>query len=626
MGHGRGCWLLVGFGAAPVRAPPITAGPRGMTIVRAPDKGMEPVPTVPSDTGEARPVSPSATGPTESIGAPATLERCAWALVWLGAVVAGLAFWGSWSSWPPGGYLAPLIVAIGIVGLAATWLVRTPRSPVLQLSALGASLAATLGHQGIGIHVRQYYSTDSGAFNQVAAHLVMRGANPYTHTMAAAAQLLQTPSDYWTYTVTGGHIDAVSYPAGSFLVEVPALWLGFQHQIVDWTDLLAWLVTGVLIFVLVPSSLRWIGPLLVTVPIYADVFGSGGTDAAFLPFLVLAVWRWDRFGTGPGGGLARWVGPVALGLACAVKQTPWFCVPLLAVALYLESRSDGRRPARVVATYLAVVAAVFALVNLPYILWSPSAWAHGTLLPFVKPLVPDGQGLVSLALHGVTRGVTLPLLTLASVLVYASLVAALAVWYPAMKRMWMLLLPLTFFVAPRSLLSYLLDLYPAAIVAAVTVAPAALAGVARSAHSRTGGRLRWPLGLAALVPAAAAVVVTVLAFGSPPLQLDVARFHSSYSDTLLDSVTVAVHNDTDETVAPHFMVTIGSSHPSGYWHTLDRHPVVLGPHASTVVKLRPPTFTGAPTHGSYWLVQAYTSSPAALSNSPLQHWTLGKVK
>ncbi len=570
------------------------------------------------------------TGSAPGSGGTETLERCAWSFVWLGVVVVALAFWGSWSSWPPGGYLEPLLVVIGVVGVAASWLVPTPRSPFLQVSALAAVLAATLGHQGVGIHGRQYYSTDSGAFNQVAAHMVMRGVNPYTHTMAAAAQLLQTPSDYWTYTVSGSHIDAVSYPAGSFLMEVPALWLGFQHQIVDWTDLIAWLITGVLIFCLLPSSLRWIGPLLVTVPIYADVFGSGGTDAAFLPFLVLAVWRWDRFGAGRGAGLARWMGPVALGLACAIKQTPWFCVPFLAVGLFLECRASGRRPLRIVPAYLGVVGAVFFAVNLPYIVWSPSAWFHGTVLPFAKPLVADGQGLVTLALHGVTRGVSLPLLTLAGVLVYVSLLAALVVWYPGMKRLWMLLLPLAFFVAPRSLLSYLLDLYPAAIVAAVTVAPATLARTARPAHLRARGRpvgwLRLPLGLVALVPAVAAVVVAVLAFGSPPLQVDVASFYSSHAATLLNSVTVEVHNTTDETVVPHFMVTIDSSHPSGFWHTLDGHPVVLAPHASATVKLRPPTFVGAPTHGSYWLVQAYTSSPEALSTSPLQHWTLGKIK
>jgi uncharacterized membrane protein len=554
------------------------------------------------------------------------VERCAWSLVWLGSLASGLAFWGSWSSWPPGGYLAPLIAALSLVGLAATWLVPSPRSAVLQWSALASASAATLGLEGVGIHVRQYYSTDSAAFNQVAAHLVMRGLDPYTHSMAAASQLLQTPSDYWTYTANGLHVDAVSYPAGSFLMQVPALWLGFHHQIVDWMDLLAWLVTGALVFVLLPTSLRWIGPLLVTVPVYAVVFGSGGTDAAFLPFLVLAVWRWDRFGAGRGSGLAGWVGPVALGLACAVKQTPWFCVPFLVIGLTLECRATGRRPLRTVSVYLALAAGAFLAVNLPYLVWSPSAWVHGTALPFAKPLVADGQGLVALALHGVTRGVSMPLLSVASALVLLSLLAAMVVWYPRMKRLWMLLLPAVFFVAPRSLLTYLLDLYPAAIVAAATVAPVVTARASRSAHIRPAGWLRRPLGLAVLVPLVGAVVVSVLAFSSPPLQLDVARFYSSNSATLLNSVTVEVHNTTDQTVVPHFMVAIGGPHPTGFWRTLSGRPVVLAPHASTVVKLRPPTFTGAPTHGSYWLVQAYTDSPEALSTSPLQHWTLGKIK
>ena len=387
--------------------------------------------------------------------------------MWLGAVVSGLAFWGSWSAWPPGGYLAPLIVAIGMVGLAATWLVRTPRSLALQLSALATSVAATLGHEGIGIHVRQYYSTDSGAFNQVAAQMALHGANPYTHTMAAASQLLQTPSDYWTYTVTGGHINAVSYPAGSFLMEVPALWLGFQHQIVDWMDLLAWLVTGALIFVLVPicpavdrappgdhphlrRRLRFRGHRrrLPALPGRWPSGGGTGSAAVGAPAWPAgwARWRW------------AWPAPSSRPRGSACRSWPWPCTssPGPPVAVRCASRPG----------YLAVVAGVFTLVNLPYLLSSPSAWARGTVPPFSKPLVADGQGLVTLALHGVARGVSLPLLTLASVLVYVTLVAALVIWYPEMKRLWMLLLPLTFFVAARSLLSYLIDFYPAAVVAA----------------------------------------------------------------------------------------------------------------------------------------------------------------
>src|ERR1700692_4137970 len=79
-----------------------------------------------------------------------TLERCAWSLVWLGAIVGGLDLWSSWSSWPPASYLAPLVVLVAVVGLAGCWLAGDPRSPLLQLSALATSLVAILGHQGIG--------------------------------------------------------------------------------------------------------------------------------------------------------------------------------------------------------------------------------------------------------------------------------------------------------------------------------------------------------------------------------------------------------------------------------------------------------------------------------------------
>ncbi len=139
-----------------------------------------------------------------------------------------------------------------------------------------------------------------------------------------------------------------------------------------------------------------------------------GPTPSFLPFLVLAVWRWDRFGQARGAGLARWMGPVALGLACSMKQTPWFCVAFIAMGLFIEARASGRPAVRLVVGYLAIVATVFTAVNLPFIVWQPTAWARGTLLPIRQPLVADGQGLVTLALHGVARGVSLPWLSVAA--------------------------------------------------------------------------------------------------------------------------------------------------------------------------------------------------------------------
>jgi uncharacterized membrane protein len=582
---------------------------------------------------EVAATQPIVVGPVDSTGSAestvtngalstnATVERCAWSLVWLGVIIGGLDLWGSWSSWSLGGLVAPLLVLAGTGGLTASWLVPSPRSWIMQLTALGLVLVSTLSGQAVNIHARQFYSTDSAAFNQVAARLLMHGTDPYTASMRSAAQLLKTPASYWTYTVGGGYVTHVSYPAGSFLLQVPALALGFRHEIVDWMDLFAWIVTGVLIFVLLPASVRWFAALLFLTPEFTDIFSSGGTDAVFLPFLVLAVWRWDRFGLGRGAGMARWVGPIALGLACSIKQTPWFCIPFLAIGLFIEARSSGRRPLYLALRYLATVAAVFAVVNLPFIIWQPSAWARGTLLPFTDPLVADGQGLATLALHGIARGVSMPLLTVAGVLVLIALLATFVVWYPQMRRIWMLLLPVTFFVATRSLSSYLVDLYPAAIVAAITVSPAA-----RPAIVRTIGRLRLPFGLAAIGPALAAVVVSVLAFLSPPLQIAVRSVSTSHAATSLDAVTLTVRNATDQTISPHFMVTIGSGHPNGFWYPAHRHQIVLAPHASATVTLRPTSYVGAPTHGSHWLVEAYTSSPEALSTSPLLFWRLGKAR
>ncbi len=550
-----------------------------------------------------------------------TTERCAWSLVWLGVIIGGLNIWGSWSSWPLGGIVAPLVLLAGIGGLAASWVVRCPRSRTMQLLGLGSVIIATGIPQAVNVHLRQYYSTDSAAFNQVAARLLLHGHNPYTTTMASAARLLQVPAHNWTYTVNGGHVTSLSYPAGSFLLQVPAMALGFHHEIVDWMDLYAWLITGVLLFVLIPASVRWLAALLILTPVFVQMFSAGGTDAAFVPFLVLAVWRWDRFYLGRSAGVARWIGPIALGFACSIKQTPWFCLPFLVVGLFIEARNTGRRPVQLVMRYLAIVVAVFVVVNIPFIVWQPTAWARGTFLPFTDPLVADGQGLVTLVLHGVARGASLPMLTFAGVLVFIALMASFVVWYPQMKRIWMILLPLTLFVATRSLSSYLLDLYPAAIVAALSVAP----GV-RPAIARTSKRFRMLLGLAALAPAMAAVVVSAVAFLSPPLVLAVRSVTTSHAATSLDSVTVAVGNSTGHTVTPHFMVTVGSGHPDGFWFLAHRRQVVLRPHTSAIVTLYPTLYTGAPAHGSYWLVEAYTSSPEGLSTSNIQLWRLGKAK
>jgi hypothetical protein len=91
-------------------------------------------------------------------------------------------------------------------------------------------------------------------------------------------------------------------------------------------------------------------------------------------------------------------------------------------------------------------------------------------------------------------------------------------------------------------------------------------------------------------------------------------------------VEVTVHNTSDHPVTPMFMVSSGGPHPSGFWHsTVVRGDDPVGPGGDTEFALRPTRYTPTPSHGQWWLVAVYTTSPDALSTSPLQPWRLGVV-
>ena len=76
---------------------------------------------------------------------------------------------------------------------------------------------------------------------------------------------------------------------------------------------------------------------------------------------------------------------IALGVACAVKQTAWFIAPALLVLALREGRvKDPRYP-------LGALLA-FAAVNLPFIIAGPSAWIAGVIAPQIQPEFPLGFG------------------------------------------------------------------------------------------------------------------------------------------------------------------------------------------------------------------------------------------
>ncbi|HEV2426745.1 MAG TPA: hypothetical protein VGS61_00840, partial [Acidimicrobiales bacterium] len=437
--------------------------------------------------------------------------------------------------------------------------------------------------------------------------------DPYTSSLASAVNLLPSSSGYWTYLVDGGHVASVSYPAGSFLLQAPLVALGLNHLSTDWLDLAAWVATALILYRALPLAIRWLSPLLLLTGAFAGTFADGGTDALFLPFLVLAVWRWDRFVDAARPRAMRWLSPLALGVACSIKQSPWICVPFLLLGVAFEARAAGASAARAAARYGALTAAAFLTLNLPFIAWGPRAWWHGTLLPLFSPLVPDGQGLVTLALHGATRGVNLHELWLAAALVLVALVAVTALAYPAMKRVWLFLAPVVLFVPGRSFSSYLLDFFPVALAAAVTTRPA---------PPVSGWRLPPRVSAAAVgVPLVGAVAASGWALTSAPLSLSVSRVTTEARHQAIRSITLSVTNNTDRPASPHYMFTLDGGHPAGFWLVdAPGGSVRIAPHATATVTISPPGWFWAPQYQEYWLVTAYTSTPAGVSTTRPSQW------
>jgi hypothetical protein len=179
-----------------------------------------------------------------------------------------------------------------------------------------------------------------------------------------------------------------------------------------------------------------------------------------------------------------------------------------------------------------------------------------------------------------------------------------------------LLLPVAFFFSSRSLANYLLDLFPVALLAVLTVMPAPAPAPA------VRWRRSWARPASALAIAVAmlgVVVSSVAAFASPPLSLSVRDVYRSEAGGFIGSVVVSVANRTDHRVVPHFMVDTGNDHPSGFWFVPGVPRVVLRPHQSAVFRIRPPSDIDQPPVGTNWLVEAYTT-PHSLSTSPVQVW------
>ena len=446
------------------------------------------------------------------------------------------------------------------------------------------------------------YGTDEIAFNQYAAQLLVHGSNPYPHSMAPAFSLFHVTPDGYTYRLNGSPVTTLSYPALAFLIYVPMLALGWSTQLANVVNVAAWIVAIVLAFWLLPQRVRPVAIVIGSISVYVGYAVGGVTDALFVPLLVGAAYRWDRFGIRPAS--SYWWSPVLLGLAMSIKQTPWLILPFVVIGIVLEHHASGRRQQlRVGSRYVLLCLTAFLLPNIPFIIASPRAWLAGVTTPLLGQMVPAGQGLMAVSLFLGIGGGSLLAFSVASAVTLILLLVIFTVTYPRLKLLAFFLPSIALFVATRSLGSYLVMLLPAALVGAMTVRRGSF-----PIHRWRGSYVT------VIVLSAVLAIVTYFAVATPaPLALQVTSVTTTGQLATVSALTVRATNRSPHAIRPAFSIEYGTTLTT-FW-TRIAGPSTLAPGGTALYRLAAPNFPSMPPITGGFQVIAFTADPASLSRS-----------
>ncbi|HTP14778.1 MAG TPA: hypothetical protein VMK13_02950 [Streptosporangiaceae bacterium] len=515
--------------------------------------------------------------------------------------LAGYLTFGPWLAIPEA-----VLGLAGLLAIVAAWLpeavIGRRRQRQIDWAVLVAVLAALALWSYFQIFIAPDYGTDEIAFDQYAAQLALHGMNPYLHSMAAAFRLFHVSPNGYTFELNGRPVTALSYPALSFEAYMPLLVLGVITQAAVWADVAAWALGAVILFAVLPRRLAALAAVVASMDVYIGYAVGGVTDVLFVPLLVGAAVRWDRFASSRGP--AAWRGPVLMGLAMAVKQTPWLVAPFVVAGIVLESRHarDWRHAVRDGLRYTGIAMAAFLLPNLPYLLSSPGAWLRGILTPISSQAVPAGQGLISLSLSLAVGGGSLRAYTVAAVIVFVVALACYVATYPVLKPAAFIIPSIVLFFAARSFGSYLLMLIPAGIAAAATTRPPRDAACWRS----------WKL-IVLGGAAACAVAVTAALTAASPLDISIRSVRTTGQLATVERLNLTVTNNTGASVRPAFTIEDGTT-MTAFWRR-QRGPAELAPHQRASYTIVAPSYFAMPSISNGFQVLAFSRRPPSVSRT-----------
>jgi hypothetical protein len=231
----------------------------------------------------------------------------------------------------------------------------------------------------------------------------------------------------------------VCYPAGSFLLPAPFVFIGIGDiRIIYAIFLLAGLAYAAWV---IPKKKRllFIAVAFISLELWNSVFSGGEMGNLCFPFLMVAWLALNRH---------WWLSVICMGIAVATKQTAWFFVPFYLILLF---KTYGVKK---MFSAVGLIAAIFVVTNLPFAIGGWRIWFNSIASPMTDLMFPSGLGLITLVTSGIVKlRSSLPFTFLEAV----SFIAAI-IWYFKYCRRYpqtgLILAVVPLFFAWRSLFPY----------------------------------------------------------------------------------------------------------------------------------------------------------------------------
>jgi hypothetical protein len=271
-----------------------------------------------------------------------------------------------------------VVIALPVIAVARL------RPRTRDALAIGLALAI-LALVGIADIAGKGYHVDSVTVPHRAAELLLNGQDPYRDLdVAEALAHFGVPESLATHLENGSQLHSLNYPALSFLSVAPFVALGLGDIRVIY---LAELIVLVLICVR-RVRMPWrpfIAAAVVgnTIIIRQNILA--GVDPLWALLLSVGILFIDH----------PILSAVAVGLAAADRQPAWFFVPFYLLIVW--RRDGGRQTLR----RGAIVAAAFAIPNLPFLVADPGPYWSGVTAPILGALESYGVGFVRFGMDGV---------------------------------------------------------------------------------------------------------------------------------------------------------------------------------------------------------------------------------